>query len=274
MAKILVLDGGGVFGNVQASVLDGIDTFEKFDAFVGTSIGSALMAATAVGLRKEVSRTFFHHWMPIIFKRNLFRTINPFNSRYSDVGLNRALRGVFRGAYYRDVKKPLFITSANVGTRTLKVFNTEDDGGWLLWEAVRAAVAAETYFPPWKGIADGGVFANNPSMVAVAAASRVLSVPLDEMEILSIGTGSASTNGGRPPRTMMGWGIWLINALLEGASDDMHDYFVRSLPVKKYKRIQFARRPNWKMDSPKNMFAAEEVWSRDIKEAIEIVKEF
>jgi len=272
--KILVLDGGGAFGDVQASILDGADAFEKFDAFVGTSIGAALSAAIAAGLRKEVSRTFFHHWMPLIFKRTCWRKYNPFNSRYPDKNLNAALRSVFRGLYYRDVKKPLFITAANVGARTLKVFNVEDDGGWLLWEAVRAAVAAETYFPSWKGLADGGVFANNPSMVAVSAASRVLGVPLGEIEVLSIGTGVSPSNSRRPPLTMVGWGIWLVNALLEGASDDMHDYFVRSLPVKSYKRIQFARMPGWQMDSAKSMLKAEAVWDRDIKQAIQTVKEF
>ena len=272
--KILVLDGGGVFGDVQAAILQGVDAFEKFDCFVGTSIGSALCAAHAVGLRKDVGTPFFHHWMPRIFKVNIFRKYNPFNSRYSDKELNRALRSVFRGMAFRDVKKPLFITSANVSTRSLKVFNSIDDGSWLLWEAVRAAVAAETYFPSWKGLADGGVFANNPSMVAVAAASRRLNVPIEELEILSIGTGESSDNMGRPPVTMFGWGVWLVEALLEGASDEMHDYFVRSLPVKKYERIQFARRPGWKMDSPKAMFQAEDAWQKDIMDAIQKVKDF
>jgi len=272
--KILVLDGGGVFGDAQAAILQGVDAFEKFDCFVGTSIGSALAAATAAGLRKEVQTPFFHHWMPKIFKNNIFRRYNPFNAKYSDKGLNQALRGVFRGMSYSDIKKPLFITAANVGTQNLKVFNSEDDGGWLLWEAVRAATAAETYFPSWKGLADGGVFANNPSMVAVAAVSRRLNVPLEEMEILSIGTGSKPTAGSRGPKTVVGWGLWLVQALLNGAADEMPDYFVRSLPVKTYKRIQFARRPGWEMDDPKAMLEAEEVWKKDILNAIKIVEEF
>jgi uncharacterized protein len=274
LMKVLALDGGGVFGNVQASILGGIDALGKFDAFVGTSIGAAVVSAIATGRQKEVSKQFFHEWMPIIFKRHWYRTMNPFNSRYSDTRLNTALRNVFRGTYYWDVKKPLFITAASVGSRTLKVFNADDDGGWLLWAAVRAAVAAETYFPPWRGFADGGVFANNPSMVAVAAASRMLKVPLNEMEVLSIGTGSPTGNGHRSPITTFGWGLWLVNALLEGASDDMHDYFVRSLPLKRYKRIQFARMPKWRMDSPESMFESEVAWARDIEQAIKVVEGF
>ena len=272
--KILALDGGGVFGNVQAAILEGIDAYEKFDCFVGTSIGSATAAAIASGLRKEVGRPFFHHWMPKIFHRNPLRVYNPFISKYSDKELNRALRSVFHGMYYRDIKKPLFITAADVGTQSLKVFNAEDDGSWLLWEAVRAATAAETYFPSWKGLADGGVFANNPSMVAAAAVHRRLGVPYEEMEILSIGTGSRLTGGSRGPVTMIGWGIWLVDALLEGAADNMHDYFVRSLPLKQYRRVQFAGRPGWSIDSPDAMLESEDAWERDVKSVIKIVEEF
>lgn len=272
--KVLALDGGGVFGDVQAAVLQGIDVTEKFDCFVGTSIGAAQSAAIAAGLHNQVGTPFFHHWMPKIFKSSLLRKINPFNPKYSDKELNRALRGVFGGMYFRDVKKPLFITAANVGSRTLKVFNQEDDGGWLLWEVARAATAAETYFPSWKGLADGGVFANNPSMVAVSAVSRRLGVPLEEIEILSIGTGSKPGGGSRGPKTIFGWGLWLVDALLDGAADEMHDYFVRSLPVKRYERIQFAGKPGWEMDSPKAMLESEEVWHKDILAAAKKVEEF
>ena len=110
----------------------------------------------------------------------------------------------------------------------------------MSWEVVRCATAAETYFPSQKGFADGGVFANNPSMVGVAAASKVLGVPIEEIELLSIGTGDRTVGSSSAPSSVFGWGDWLIGAMLDGASDKMHDYFVRSMPLKKYERIQFA----------------------------------
>ena len=230
--KILVLDGGGVFGNAQATILQRIDAFEKFDCFVGTSIGAAIAAAIAIGEQDKVDQQFFHKWMP------------------------------------------LFITAANVGSRTLKVFSPETDSGWLLWEVVRAATAAETYFPSWKGYADGGVFANNPSMVGVAGACKALGQNLEDIEVLSIGTGKKPASGGRGPVSIFGWGAWLVDALLEGASDDMHDYFVNSLPVKKYTRIQFASEGGWKMDSPEDMMKAQAAWAQDMDKAITVVKAF
>jgi len=272
--KILCLDGGGVFGIGQAMVLGKIDCLEKFDCFVGTSIGSALAAATVLGEGAKVSPEFFRRWMPVVFDRNLLRYYWPFNSRYGDAGLNKALKELLRGATMADVKKPLFVTSANVGAKTLKVFSSEADKGWLVWEVVRAATAAETYFPSWKGYADGGVFANNPSMVGVAAASRVLGAKIEDIELLSVGTGDMTAGVSRTPSSIFSWGSWLIGALLNGASDKMHDYFVRSMPLKKYERIQFAGNGEWKMDSVDDMLKAEAAWRIDAMKAAKVVEAF
>jgi len=197
-------------------------------------------------------------------------------SKYPDDGLNEALQSIFGTYRMGDVKKPLFITAANIGENTLKVFDSTnfDDARLMVWVVVRTAAAAETYFDPWKGCADGGVFANNPSMVGVAAASRVLKVPIPEIEVLSIGTGKSTSDGQREPRSMLQWGFWLVKALLRGASDDMHDYFVRSLPLKNYVRVQFLRDPDWEMDSPADMDKAMAKWANEIQTATTIVRGF
>ena len=272
--KILCLDGGGVFGIGQAMILSKLNALEKFDCFVGTSIGSAIAMATGLGMANKVSPDFFHKWMPVVFQRNLLRYYWPFNSKYSGEGLEKALREVFGGATLADVKKPVFVTAANVGSKTLKVFSSESDKGWMAWEVIRAATAAETYFPSWKGFADGGVFANNPSMVGVAAASRVLGEPIENIEVMSIGTGDRTTGQSTAPSSVFGWGKWLIGAMLDGASDKMHDYFVRSMPLKKYERVQFAGDGTWKMDSVQDMLRAEAAWRTDAMKDVKIVEAF
>jgi hypothetical protein len=214
--------------------------------------------------------------MPEIFHRNWLRSLNPFTSRYPDDGINEVLQSLFDTALLWDVKKPLFITAADVGRKTLKVFDSSnfDDARIPIWEVVRSAAAAETYFASWKGYADGGVFANNPAMVAVAASSRVLKCGLQDMEILSIGTGKSTQEGKKNPESLFQWGSWLVGALLTGASDDMHDYFVKSLPVKRYERIQFLRDPEWRMDNPADMDKAMSKWAVDILVNVPTVKEF
>ena len=62
--------------------------------------------------------------------------------------------------------------------------------------------------------------------------------------------------------------------MLDGASDKMHDYFVRSMPLKRYERIQFAGNSDWKMDNVNDMLKAELAWRTDVIRAIKIVEAF
>jgi len=275
--KMLMLDGGGVFGKAQAKILSDANCSDKFDAYAGTSIGSALVAACSLGLQDKVGPDFFDWWMPRVFKRRWFgRLVSLFGPKYSDSGLNNALQFVFGSALMGDAKKPLFVTAADIGRRTLKVYDSTnfDDSRLPMWEVIRTATAAETYFPPWKGLADGGVFANNPSMVGVAAAARVLRMPLSSMEVLSIGTGRSTKEGHGEPRSEVQWGGWLVEALLDGASDDMHDYFVRSMPLKNYVRVQFLRGGDWEMDSVVDMDKAMDRWACEIALSVSVVRGF
>lgn len=275
--KGLSLDGGGCQGIGQANILENIDV-SMFDFFVGTSIGSVNAAICATELNVNLP-VFFHEEMPKIFRGHWWRRFKIFTPRYGDKALNKALIKVFDGIQLGDVKKPLFITCVDINTKRLKVFDSTDpsDASLPLWEVIRSAVAAETYFSPWKGRADGGIFVNNPSMVAVAAACSKLGCKLTEIELCSIGTGAENSNNninGLRSYSFISWGIWLITALLDGAASTMHEYFVRSLPLKKYVRIEFVKDSNWKLDSVKDMYAAEKAWTYDILRGIEIINTF
>ena len=278
--KILCLDGGGVFGFAQARILDEAKCSDKFDAFVGTSIGSAVAAAHALGVGEKVNQDFFDEWMPQIFKKpSVLRRMNPFASKYPDEKLIEALQYVFRSSNMGDVKRPLFVTAVNVSAKRLKVFDSfnVDDSSLPLWKVIRSATAAETYFRPFSGVADGGILANNPSLVAIASAVVEFKAKVEDIEILSIGTGDGARGNGTP-RTKIGWGLWLIGALLDGASDGMNDYYVRALAkggaIKRYERIQFPSELHWEMDSVESMRDAERAWEPDIRKAIQTVRDF
>ena len=276
MKKGLVLDGGGVFGIGQANIISQVDV-DKFDFFVGTSIGSAISAVLASGGIYNDLPQFFHEAMPNIFKVNLWYKYNIFTPKFPDNGLNEELQGLLGGLVLGDVQRPLFVTAANLSTNRLKVFSSisSNDETMPLWEVIRCSTAAETYFSPWKGYADGGVFANNPSMVAVACACKDLGYPIEEVQLCSIGTGVSAENYNTPKAfSLFSWGKWLLETMLNGSSNSMHGYFVRSLPINKYTRIQFVRDSKWKMDSPTDMLKAEEAWQIDIDRGIDIVSNF
>jgi len=62
-------------------------------------------------------------------------------------------------------------------------------------DVAMATSAAPTYFPAARidghRLIDGGVWANNPSVVAIAEALSVLEVPLASLKVLNIGTTEA-----------------------------------------------------------------------------------
>jgi len=272
--KILALDGGGVFGFAQARIMAEANCTSKFDCFVGTSIGSAIAAALATN--KPVDQQFFDEWMPKIFKRSFLRRFNPFVPKYPDRQLANALQSVFGGMLMSDAKKPLFVTAVNLLSKRLKVFYSGDasDSDWLMGQVIRCATAAETYFKPYLAMADGGIFANDPAMVAVAAACKKLGMKVEDIELLSIGAGKKPQNEGYIPRTIFGWGVWIIESLLSGSTSSASQYFVSSLPLKKYVRIQFASEADWHLDSVSAMKEAEILWESDIQAAIQTVKDF
>lgn len=272
--KGLILDGGGCFGIGQARILDKVDT-SKFDFFVGTSIGSANAAVLASGI--DINLTdYFHEDMPKIFRGYWWRRFLPTTPRFPAKAINKSLQNTFDGICLGDVKKPLFITTVSTSTEKLKVFHSNDpaDAGMHLWECVRCSTAAPTYFNPYKGYVDGGVYANFPAVVGIAGVCAELGCKVEDLELCSIGTGVTPGSKKISKWSFLSWGIWLLQAMLNGSSSSMNDFICRQLPLKKYTRIQFIRDKKWSMDSAKDMLKAEKAWEDDITHGIEIVNNF
>jgi len=257
--KTLSLDGGGVFGVGQSLILSQLDN-SKWDVVCGSSIGSAVAACIAIGKRVDVN--FFRTYMPRIFKNHWY--VNPiFGSRYSDNGINRSLQEIFGNRTLKETRIPIFITAASIDQHTPKVFYSGniEDGNMLISDVVRCSCSAPTYFKPWLGYTDGGVFANNPALVLVAKTMNEFGVSLNDIELCSIGTGTFSRSGRANSDNILFWSKWLITSLLEGGSDKLFDDMACTLPLKKYKRYQFVKRTDWKIDSVEDMEQAITDWS-------------
>lgn len=285
--KGLALDGGGILGAGQSYILDQLWPINtsppentNFDFTVGTSIGALNAALYARGSRPDSFLGLFKKFAGDVFNRETYRPLSWFfGPKYDDDALNDVLRSVFKGNF-GDVDIPLFIVTAQLDQQELKVFysHDDDDARWPMWEVLRMAVAAETYFLPWKGHGDGGIFANNPSMIAVAGAVRRFGIPVSEVEICSIGTGRSLLNssvGSTKYWTKIHWAIFLIDALLHGAANSMHTFFVERMPVKSYARFEFEREPEWKFDNPDIIPDILKTWKPQLdKAALDISKLF
>ena len=280
MSKGLILDGGGVFGVGQADILSQVNSLAKFDFIAATSIGSvvgALVATKDPSVWKTIPELFDDD-IPDIFAGYWWRTYNPFTPRYNDSALNAALKRLFPG-FLRDLKIPMFITATDLNKRALKVYFSGDpqDGAMPLWEVLRQATAAESYFIPYSGMADGGILANNPIMVGIDNAQSQLGIEPESLEVCAIGTGEksydtgiGSTNGW----TLLHWGAYLLDSTLDGSASHMHEYFAQQLSLKNYLRIQFLREDDWDMDDPSLVNVARHAWASDITNAIPKVEAF
>ena len=94
--------------------------------------------------------------------------------------------------------KRLVIPSYSIDSNDVYVFKTPHhprlrrDHKERMVDVAMATTAAPLFLPVFRlgnnRLIDGGVWANNPTLVAVAEAKSMLGVPLDAMRILSMGT--------------------------------------------------------------------------------------
>jgi hypothetical protein len=251
-----------------------------YDAYAGTSIGAVLAMALAMGMAEYVSAEWFRKWMPRVFAPpSIWRRLNPRVSQYDDAELNSALRDIFGDLPFSRCRAPTFVTAVDVQRARFKVFCSVDDcdGAILARDVARRAVAAETYFEAWQGYADGGIMANNPSMVALAGCMRQLWWQPKDIALISLGTGAyAPAKADIMPHGQATTALWAIDVLLN--CDEMHDYFAQSMGPWLWDclRIQFKRQPKasgWRMDNPAMVDAALTAWDREIDGAAIAVRE-
>jgi patatin-like phospholipase/acyl hydrolase len=246
--------------------------------YAGTSVGAVLACGLGAKIPKEDLLAFFVDRGPKIFRGYWWRKYKPLTPRFGDRRLNKALKDCLPG-YFGDVDKPVFVMTVDLNEQAPRVLfsGNPEHARMKLWEVARAAVAAETYFTPWNGLADGAIMANNPSMVAVAGASSKFSIAPQDLEIFSIGTGrviESRSVGSTVGWSRVRWGMFIIDATLNGAADVMHDYFVWSLKPKKYARVEFERDKHHSLDNPKTVKWVLKNWAAEIDEAVKAYNEF
>ncbi len=242
--RILSIDGGGFRGVYSAHLLNSIESklninlLETFDLIAGTSTGSIIAAGIACGIPvSTILQLYKVHGRRIFCKRAHARLpiiSGLFASKYHNNALQDVLQSTFGDRKLGDISAPLIIPSTDIGNGCVHVFKSKYDAGFvrdpdvLVRDAVLASCSAPTYFDPYRLkeylLVDGGLWANNPSLVAVVDASKRLKIDLDRIKILSIGTGTVKQYYPQqvgPIKRLCGWGFmtrWgrdkLINTLL------------------------------------------------------------
>ncbi|AEE49583.1 patatin-like phospholipase family protein [Haliscomenobacter hydrossis] len=207
--RILSLDGGGIRGIIPATILSAIEEKAKkpiselFDLVAGTSTGGIIASGLLIPDAENANQPkysagnlleFYTKEGARIFKKRLglrVRGSNLVNETYLHDGLEQVLKEYFAQSELKDVLKPLVVTSYDIERRMPFYFKSRlaksnpQSENFLLRDIARATSAAPTYFEPAllknaKGdrlaLVDGGVCANNPSIVAHSEAEELLRI--------------------------------------------------------------------------------------------------
>lgn len=203
--QILALDGGGYKGMFAAALLErleadlGIRVLDHFDLVAGTSTGGIIALGLGAGLTPAEIVSFYVEHGPDIFPGRLRRPARrPWAAKYRPGPLRAALEEVLGERKLGESRVPLVIPSYDLTNDDVHLFRTPHaprlrrDREDLMVDVALATSAAPTYLPahPLRGLRliDGGVWANNPTSVALTEAIATFGRPLEEIAVFSIGT--------------------------------------------------------------------------------------
>lgn len=266
--RILSIDGGGIRGILPGVILSRLEaklqelTNDKnarladyFDLFAGTSTGGILTLSYLVPnenkrplLSASDAVNLYLERGDEIFEVSTWQKIMSFggivDEKYNAHQLEEELKNTFKDYWLKDLLKPCIITSYDVkngGPHFFKQHKSHNKiYNFKVKDAARATSAAPTYFEaamikneidtPFPLI-DGGVFANNPSLVAYSEARTMrfegkIDFPTAmNMMIVSIGTGSKSKSYDYDKVKNWGQIKWIkpiIEIMMSGNSSTTH----------------------------------------------------
>jgi uncharacterized protein len=240
---------------------------EYFDLLAGTSAGSIIACGLAKGMSASAIKRFYLDKALTIFPR-FPRVVWSFIQRisagsisrplYDGKGLEQVLQHPTAFGFLRfgELAKPVLVTSYDIYNRQAVIFlNTKVSCQQLLvWEICRASAAVPIAFPAyllseptfiqfWQSqgftipdlanqsvlpLVDGGVAANNPTMLALAERLRWDDHPkYDDILLVSFGTGQNIQT--TAPKEIKDWGplewinpgagVPIMDVLFDGSSD-------------------------------------------------------
>ncbi len=207
MKRILSIDGGGIRGIIPAFVCCEIEKFydkplyELCDMIAGTSTGGIIALGLARKIRAEELLKLYCEQGNEIFNKPKRSVTQYFRPKYEPDGLEKLLKKFFkedRLSDLSDVPVEIVITSYDISNRVPLIvtsWNVEEDSekNFKLRDIARATSAAPTYFKPTKKLKnstaiDGGIYCNNPSLIAYAEGRKMW--PNDHISLVSLGTGA------------------------------------------------------------------------------------
>jgi uncharacterized protein len=267
--RILSVDGGGIRGLISALTIEEIEkrlssragrearVADYFHLFAGTSTGGLIALALTAPQKMSAAElaSFYTEDGPKIFGRGLGRKLGTLwgltRPKYSSAPLREAAERRLGESRVSEATRDLLVTSYDMNRSEPYFFKRwraleSADRDFPVVDAGLATAAAPTYFPShglgYRALVDGGVFASNPAVAAIAEALGRQSDPpakldTDDLFMVAIGTGEYPSHYSQAEVSKwgaLGWvtggdnGPPVLDAMLGGSSDGS-DYWAHML---------------------------------------------
>ena len=274
--KVLSIDGGGMRGYYNALYLDGlkklaenrfqnINFINQFGMLAGTSTGAIIACGLANSMTPKEISNFYQQYGQNTFPTKIWKLLlhnrKAINKRGS-IALKKGLIEAFGiktlKQVYNETKTALVITTVNATTHKGYIFKTPHnddtnhrDDNITLVGACLASSAAPVYLSlasiDNNLFVDGGLYANNPVLVALSEALRITKDTKQKTEIYCLGMSpiTGSTIDCKQPN----WGFikWKFGSRVVNLSIDsqegVFDYLAKEFCEHMDREISIVRFP-------------------------------
>jgi len=257
--RILSLDGGGAKGFYSLGVLREIEGLvgrplcEAFDLVFGTSTGAIIAALIALGRSVDDIHGLYRAHVPTVMRR---KRASDKSRALSELG-----QTVFGDAAFTDVKTGVGIVATkwvierpmifkgNVAQAHGRIGTFTPGFGVSISDAVQASCSAYPFFERKVvrtsagddvELVDGGYCANNPTLYAIADATRALSIAPEMLRVVSVGVGTYPQP--QPPLfDKMWWAKYLLSVQLLQKTLEINTQSMDQLRTILYKHVPTIR---------------------------------
>jgi len=264
--RILALDGGGIRGLITVVMMQNMakeagmaNWLDKVDLVAGTSTGGILALAIAKGVDLNLVRRLYETKGKDVFDDsfldNVLDLATVIGAEYSNKKLAVEIKKVVGDTVtLGQLKRHVLVTTFDLDNKDPdptkrtwkpKIFHNvpgqDNDASVPAFKAALYTSAAPTFFPVVDGYVDGGVYANNPSMCAIAQSQDTRNTfrpKMDDLVVLSLGTGTSLTYI-KGENLNWGYAQWvkpLISLMMDGVNGIAH-YQCKQLMGPRYNRL-------------------------------------
>ena len=209
--------------------MKGASIAQYFDLIAGTSTGGIIALGLAAGLKAAYLRDLYMDRGCEIFppirggvvgavEHRLRNVCQYFKFRYDRKALMRVLCDTLGTQKFGEARVRLCIPSFEGHYSEVYIFKTphhpdfRNDTNERMTKVGAATAAAPTFFKPLQDggytFVDGGVWANNPIMIALVDALSCFSVPRERVRVLSLGCGDDPYSVDRSKIRLGGMWAW------------------------------------------------------------------